>query len=97
MANKFHFVFHLSDAACDTKIISTYTGDVVLSASSEYASRISSQDHSASRGILNFTEYSAPGGKVYHGAWTAAKNDKLQYIQVKYRSIIDFFVTLGKI
>ncbi|CAG2210019.1 unnamed protein product [Mytilus edulis] len=64
MANKFHFVFHLSDAACDTKIISTYTGDVVLSASSEYASRISSQDHSASRGILNFTEYSAPGGKI---------------------------------
>ncbi|VDI40342.1 Hypothetical predicted protein [Mytilus galloprovincialis] len=85
MANKFHFVFHLSDAACDTKIISTYTGDVVLSASSEYASRISSQDHSASRGILNFTEYSAPGGKVYHGAWTAAKNDKLQYIQIQLK------------
>ncbi|XP_076091893.1 uncharacterized protein LOC143063566 isoform X3 [Mytilus galloprovincialis] len=72
-------------ASCDTKIISTYYGDVVLSASSEYASRISSQDHSASRGILNFTEVSQPGGAVYHGAWTAAKNDKLQYIQIQLK------------
>ncbi|VDI02700.1 Hypothetical predicted protein, partial [Mytilus galloprovincialis] len=76
----------IADAAsCDTKIISTYYGDVVLSASSEYASRISSQDHSASRGILNFTEVSQPGGAVYHGAWTAAKNDKLQYIQIQLK------------
>ncbi|CAC5404304.1 unnamed protein product [Mytilus coruscus] len=85
----FEFLKIISDiegkAACDTKIISTYTSDVVLSASSEYAASISSQDHSAARGILNFTEFSAKDGTVYHGAWTAARNDKLQYIQIQLK------------
>jgi hypothetical protein len=54
----------------------------VLTASSEYASSNKTYDYSASRGVINTTEFTTQNGVVYMGAWTAATDDDKQYIQV---------------